>query len=291
MIRLPPAQGRYDAAMTQHSNKASFAVGEMHEPEVERFVTALDRQGQMDVIQELRRWVRERLNLRSGSTVFDVGCGTGEELLQLAHLVGGGGHAVGFDANDPMLSIARERTGSVPGVEIEKGEASDLPADDGAADALVCERVLQHLPYSPVLAVKEFSRVVREGGRIALTDTDWSSLQILVTDDDSASEKLQSIRARIPLPFTSNQEAGKHLLDYCTQAGLTVLDSRSLILGDFAPTLVLGVRSGLTAAAESVLSSTELAAADDLLDGALRRGTLRIAVRFHSIVASRVTTS
>lgn len=277
---------RYDAAMTQN-DQASFAVGKMHEPEVERFVSALDRQGEMDVVQALRGWVRDRLELTAGGTVVDVGCGTGEELLQLANIVGQSGRAIGFDANDPMLETARTRTAGVSNVEIEKAEASVLPCATGSVDALVSERVLQHLQYDPAVAVGEFARVVRVGGRVGLTDTDWSSLQVLVTDDPVATAELDEVRARIPLPFTSNQEAGKHLEEYCAAAGLAVLERQSFILAEFAPAMIQGVRAGLSAAAEQVLEQHELAAANRLLDDALGRDALRIAVRLHAVIARR----
>lgn len=269
------------------SDQGSFAVGQMHAAEGERFVVALDRQGQMDVVQTLRSWVRERLDIRPGATVLDVGCGTGEELIRLAHLAGEAGRAVGVDANEPMLAIARERTAAVPTITIDDAEASDLPYATGSADALVSERVLQHLPYDPSVAVTEFARVIKPSGLIGLTDTDWSSLQVLVTDDASASAQLQSIQARVTLPFTSNQEAGRHLEMYCAAAGLTVADHHSLILGDFEPALILGVRAGLSASAASVLTPAELASAEEILDGATARGTFRVAVRVHAVVAHK----
>lgn len=270
------------------SDHASFAVGQMHQSEVERFVAALDRQGQMDVVQTLRGWVREQLGISTGATVGDVGCGTGEELIRLAGIVGDRGRAIGIDANEPMLEIARERTAGIAGIDIVKAEAAHLPFDDGECDALVCERVLQHLTYDPADAVREFARVMKPGGFLGLTDTDWSSLHVIVVDDPDASAHLQAIRERVPLPFTTNQQAGKHLEEFCATAGLQVVTRHSLILGDFAPALVRGVRTGLSAAAATTLSASELTAAEGLLDGALERDALKLAVRLHAVVASKV---
>lgn len=253
-----------------------------------RFVSSLDHQGRMDVVVELREWVRGHLELYAGSTVVDVGCGTGDELMRLVSVVGAAGRAIGVDINDPMLSTARERTRSAHRVEIVKGDAASLPLPSGSVDALVCERVLQHLQYPPADAVREFGRVLRPGGRIGLTDTDWSSLQVLITDDAEASQILEEIQHSMPLPFTSNQEAGSHLEAYCREADLAVLHRRSLILGDFSPTLIQGVRAGLSSAASAVVSAQELEQAERLLDAAVERKTLRVAVRISSVIAERI---
>lgn len=53
--------------------------------------------------------VIELLAPRAGERVLDVGCGTGQTLLQLAERVGSGGHVVALDVSEPMLTEARAR--------------------------------------------------------------------------------------------------------------------------------------------------------------------------------------
>ncbi|AUN40233.1 methyltransferase domain-containing protein [Tsukamurella tyrosinosolvens] len=254
---------------------------------VEGFVASLDRQGRMDVIRSMREWVRARLAIGPGSTVLDVGCGTGEELAELARIVSAGGRAVGIDMNPPMARVARQRLGEAAGVAIGVGEASVLPIRDGALDAVVCERVLQHLSHDPADAVLEFARVVCDGGIVALTDSDWSTLEIRVDDDERATRQLLEVRERVRLPFTANQEAGGRLADYLSAARLSVVDRREAVLTDFTPELVRGVGVGLNAAASAVLSASEVATVQTILDDALERGSLRIAVRFHAVIGRR----
>jgi SAM-dependent methyltransferase len=43
-----------------------------------------------------------------------------------------------------------------------------IPEPDGSFDALMCVEVLEHVP-DPVLAIREFARLVRPGGRLILT--------------------------------------------------------------------------------------------------------------------------
>ncbi|MDQ8021341.1 MAG: methyltransferase domain-containing protein [Moraxellaceae bacterium] len=47
-------------------------------------------------------------------------------------------------------------------------DISDIPEPDQSFDAILCTEVLEHLP-EPVLALKEFSRLLRPGGRLILT--------------------------------------------------------------------------------------------------------------------------
>ncbi|MGX9296835.1 methyltransferase domain-containing protein [Tsukamurella paurometabola] len=254
---------------------------------VDGFVTALDRQGRMDVVRATREWVRARLAIGPGSTVIDVGCGTGDELGELTRLVAPGGRAIGLDLNPPMAHVARRRLSRAEGVLVAAGEATALPVPDGAVDAVVCERVLQHLGQEPADAVREYARAVRGDGIVALTDSDWSSLEIRVDDDERATRRLLDVRARVRLPFTANQGAGGRLGDYLEAAGLTVLDRRATVLTDFAPELVQGVAAGVNASAAQALSASDLADVRSTVDDALARGALRIAVPFHAVVARR----
>lgn len=47
-------------------------------------------------------------------------------------------------------------------------DISKIPEPDQSFDAILCTEVLEHLP-EPVLALKEFSRLLRPGGRLILT--------------------------------------------------------------------------------------------------------------------------
>src|SRR4051812_64586 len=46
---------------------------------------------------------------KSGEYVIDIGCGTGDTLLELARLVGPRGAALGVDVSVPMVDLARHR--------------------------------------------------------------------------------------------------------------------------------------------------------------------------------------
>jgi SAM-dependent methyltransferase len=96
--------------------------------------------------------------------VVDVGAGPGLD----ARRVG----AVAIDR-----SVAMARRGREHGVPYAIGDAHRLPLAGGAAGAVRCDRVLQHVD-DPRDAVAELARCLRPGGRLVVCDPDQSTLHI-----------------------------------------------------------------------------------------------------------------
>jgi SAM-dependent methyltransferase len=63
--------------------------------------------------------VIEELAPRAGERVLDVGCGTGQTLLQLAERVGSAGHVVGLDVSEPMITEAKARIAKAGATNVE----------------------------------------------------------------------------------------------------------------------------------------------------------------------------
>jgi len=103
---------------------------------------------------------------RSGMTVVDVGCGTGEMLSRYA---AAGCRVAGIDVSAAMLAEARRRLG--PGALLAAGEATALPFPSGAADLVLATMLLHGLPVqSRVAALAEMARVAGERGRVLVAD-------------------------------------------------------------------------------------------------------------------------
>jgi ubiquinone/menaquinone biosynthesis C-methylase UbiE len=99
-----------------------------------------------------------------GARIGDVGCGscgTLEHLLN-AHNI----NALGIDPSSILLNAGLRRA---PGLPVVQGVAEVLPFRDGWFDGLFCECVISLLADSH-LALKEFSRVLRSGGFLIITD-------------------------------------------------------------------------------------------------------------------------
>jgi SAM-dependent methyltransferase len=94
--------------------------------------------------------------------VLDVGSGTG---VAAEAALAAGADAVGVDESIGMLRVGR---GARPSVRAAAAEAIDLPFRDGAFDAVIANFVLAHFTKYQT-ALFEMRRVLRPGGRIALT--------------------------------------------------------------------------------------------------------------------------
>jgi SAM-dependent methyltransferase len=97
-------------------------------------------------------------------TVLDVACGTGIVARGAVARVGDHGRVVGLDATEAMLAVAERIE---PRVEWHVGDAGDLPFDSRSFDAAICQSGLMFFP-DQVAAVREMSRMLRPGGRVAV---------------------------------------------------------------------------------------------------------------------------
>lgn len=102
------------------------------------------------------------LRVQSGTRFLDAGCGGGGA----ASLAAGLGAAVtGLDASEALLAIARER---VPAGSFIHGDLEKLPFPDGTFDAALAANSVIFAEDIPQ-AVRELRRVLRPGGRVAIT--------------------------------------------------------------------------------------------------------------------------
>ncbi len=102
--------------------------------------------------------------------VLDVGCGTGFLSLLLAEQ---GHQVVGIDLAPEMLARARakaEATGLT--ATFRPGDAESLDDPDGRYDLIVARHLIWTLP-DPVRAIREWRRVLRPSGRVALIEGRW----------------------------------------------------------------------------------------------------------------------
>ena len=114
----------------------------------------------------------EILNLKPGEQVLEIGFGTGNEILDLAKLVGAGGKVNGIDISPGMLAVAQRKVskaGLATPIELQVGDARALPYGDGSFDAAYTSFTLELFPEEDVLVVlSEIRRVLRPSGRIAV---------------------------------------------------------------------------------------------------------------------------
>lgn len=143
-----------------------------------------------------------RMNLKPGSHVLDVGCGTGVVFAELASAVGSSGGITGLDHGVGFLADARSRAESGAYsdiVELIRGDAHRLPFPDASFDAAHTERVLMHLA-DPDAALRELSRVVRPGGWIVCVEPDLTGMRIDLPAAENAAKVIAGFCASIKNP-------------------------------------------------------------------------------------------
>ena len=109
--------------------------------------------------------------LRKGERVVDVGSGAGFDCFVAAHRVGPSGRVVGVDMTEEMLSKARATAASIgfDHVEFRQGLAENLPVEDGWADAVISNGVI-NLCADKQTVLREIYRVLRPGGHLEFAD-------------------------------------------------------------------------------------------------------------------------
>lgn len=130
------------------------------------------------VPQVFRPWAElmvRKADIREGSRVLDIACGTGIVARCAARLCGARGRSTGVDIDAAMIEVARAasiREGQH--VDYHCTPAAELPFEPASFDAAFCQQGLQYFPdKAQVLA--ELHRVMRQRALLVLAT--WTEMQ------------------------------------------------------------------------------------------------------------------
>jgi SAM-dependent methyltransferase len=109
--------------------------------------------------------------LHPGERVVDVGSGAGFDSFIAAGQVGHNGHVIGIDMTPEMLAKSRQAAVALGlgHVRFREGFAEALPVDDGWADVVISNGVI-NLCADKQAVFTEICRVLRPGGHLQFTD-------------------------------------------------------------------------------------------------------------------------
>jgi ubiquinone/menaquinone biosynthesis C-methylase UbiE len=145
-----------------------------------------------------------------GMRTLDVGCGPGALAVALARVVGA--PLVGaLDPSEEWVEASRLR---VPGADVRRGTAEDIPFEDRAFDAVLAQLVVQVLDDAP-RAAREMVRVATPGGIVAACAWDFEDAMPLLAAYWGAARTVDPDGAR-----GAGADAAKR---WCTPEGLREL--------------------------------------------------------------------
>ncbi len=195
------------------------------------FVSYLDAVSVRVATQAYKHQTFTLLAVRHGGRILDVGCGTGDDAIALAELVGTTGQVVGIDSSAVMVEEARRRAADLAlPVTFTEGDAHHLTFADGTFDGCRADRTFQHLER-PDQALAELVRVAKPGAVVLVADPDWETLVIDAPDQAVTRRVVEANSAT-----TRNGRMGRQLPRLFRRAGLVEVGvvPVTITIGDYA---------------------------------------------------------
>jgi SAM-dependent methyltransferase len=155
-----------------------------------------------------------------GQTALDVGCGPGAATAELVRRLGPDAVAA-VDTSEQFVAAARAR---LPGVDVRRSSAQDLPYPNGTFDVTFAQLVV-HFMTDPVAGLVEMARVTSVGGVVAACVWDFAGERAPISVFWRAARGLDShVEDESGLP---GARAG-HLSELFGAAGLRRIEETAL---------------------------------------------------------------
>jgi len=154
--------------------------------------------------QAYKKMSVERLRLKPGDRVVDIGCGLGFDVPRLADMVAPGGSSLGIDISEKLLNAAKRAFGHHEGVSFQQGDIHNLEIPANSVDAIRVDRTLQHV-QDPQRVISEMVRVLKPGARLVCAEPDWSTFVIDAENDEMTDLVIQTWKSSFRNPHIGRQ--------------------------------------------------------------------------------------
>ena len=224
-----------------------------------------EQQRLIDQATRLEGLLAANLELHPGERLLEIGCGVGAVLAGIAR-----SHPEarlsGIDISPEQIAGARRYLADqgLEGIELVVGDGAALPWPDGTFERVRLVWVVEHL-RQPQAVLAEALRVLRPGGSIHLTETDYASLRVS-PPDPAITALLEAFVAHFNRH--GNAHAGPSLGPLLEQVGFQDVQvqmqgihlwcpSRRLPLQEFCAYLLEFITPGLPALEAAAASPSE----------------------------------
>jgi ubiquinone/menaquinone biosynthesis C-methylase UbiE len=180
------------------------------------------------LIQQAEYW-REKLILKdlnycSEEKLLEIGCGAGA-VLAILGMAFPGLKLAGIDLEDKQIQYATQhlKNLNLHDVDLRAGDASQLPWEDNYFDRIYAIWFLEHLP-NPLSVLREAKRVLKSGGTITLTETDYRT--IVISPPCADYSYLQDSLCELLLAAKGNPYIGQSLATLLARSGFTRVNNQ-----------------------------------------------------------------
>ena len=161
--------------------------------------------------------------VEQGKVAADVGAGTG---FISQGLIQAGLRVIAVDQSEVILNEMKKKFGDTDAIDYRVGNAEDIPISDETVDYAFANMCLHHVE-SPPDAIREMARILKQGGKLVITDADEHEFEFL--REEHHDRWLGFKRTDIREWF---QAAG--LSDVCVDSIGTCCEVQSTCCDDFA---------------------------------------------------------
>jgi ubiquinone/menaquinone biosynthesis C-methylase UbiE len=185
------------------------------------YIHGYSTQEQERLIQQAQYWrsqlILKDLNYAPEDSLLEIGCGVGAVLGILGtvfpHL-----QLAGIDLQESQINYARQHLQKLglSNVDLQVGNGSQLPWQDSSFNHVYAIWFIEHLS-NPQQVLKEACRVLKVGGTITLTETDYRT--ILISPPSPDYDYLQTALSELLLQANGNPYVGQSLGNLLADSG------------------------------------------------------------------------